>query len=169
MYQCFKVLFIETFQNRHINIHKIVDKPTKPEIMFGTEKAQIPLNNSNHFPNKVLKIILPTLRSIPCLVIGIPVSLETSCFTLVIPKALFHEKDTPGILNPIIIISYNFWLRNCSFVKGLSKCCHFSSSGKCVFISSSGFTSNHLSSSFLINLPSFTYPDPQVGSINIPS
>jgi hypothetical protein len=44
-----------------------------------------------------LMTVLPILRSIPLRVVGIPVALAISRFTLDMPKARFHEKDTPGI------------------------------------------------------------------------
>jgi len=43
-------------------------------------------------------MVLPIFLSIPDLDVGIPVSLENCCFAFVIPKARFHENDTPGIL-----------------------------------------------------------------------
>ena len=48
-------------------------------------------------PRMVSITILPTLRSIPALVVGIPVLRVNSRLALVTPKALFHEKLNPGI------------------------------------------------------------------------
>ena len=42
-------------------------------------------------------IVLPILRSSPCLLKGIPVSRAIFCFACVIPNALFQEKERPGI------------------------------------------------------------------------
>lgn len=42
---------------------------------------------------------LPIFLSNPLLEVGTPVFLLKFCFTLVIPKALFQEKESPGILN----------------------------------------------------------------------
>lgn len=42
-------------------------------------------------------IALPILRSTPALLIGTPVSRDIFCFICVIPNALFHEKERPGI------------------------------------------------------------------------
>ena len=44
------------------------------------------------------KIIEPNLRSTPALVVGMPVALVNSRFNLVMPNALFHENDTPGMV-----------------------------------------------------------------------
>ena len=33
----------------------------------------------------------------PCLVVGIPIVRERSCLAFVIPRALFQEKDNPGM------------------------------------------------------------------------
>mgnify|MGYP006910062145 CR=1 FL=1 len=37
----------------------------------------------------------PTLRSKPCLVVGIPVLRAKLCFAPEIPTALFHENENP--------------------------------------------------------------------------
>lgn len=50
-----------------------------------------------HLPNSAFNIVWPILRSIPALLVRIPVFLEICCFTLVIPRALFHEKVSPEI------------------------------------------------------------------------
>lgn len=42
-------------------------------------------------------MLSPIFRSIPALVVGIPVALVNARFTLVTPKARRHEKLTPGI------------------------------------------------------------------------
>ena len=38
------------------------------------------------------------MRSTPALVVGMPVAFVNSRFNLVMPNALFHENDTPGIV-----------------------------------------------------------------------
>ena len=50
-----------------------------------------------YLPKRDLSIILPILRSTPALEVGIPVSLANFCFACVIPNALFHEKERPGM------------------------------------------------------------------------
>lgn len=40
---------------------------------------------------------LPTLRSKPCLVVGMPVLRAIFCLTAVMPTALLREKLNPGI------------------------------------------------------------------------
>ena len=50
-----------------------------------------------YFPKSPFKIILPTLRSKPCLVVGMPVLRAIFCLTAVIPTALLREKLNPGI------------------------------------------------------------------------
>lgn len=50
-----------------------------------------------YLPKRDLSIILPILRSTPALEVGIPVSLAKFCFACVIPNALFHEKERPGM------------------------------------------------------------------------
>ena len=50
-----------------------------------------------YLPKRDLSIILPILRSTPALEVGIPVSLAKFCFAFVIPNALFHEKERPGM------------------------------------------------------------------------
>ena len=40
---------------------------------------------------------LPNFRSIPLLVVGIPVVRAKCCFACVMPKALLQEKESPGI------------------------------------------------------------------------
>ena len=42
-------------------------------------------------------MIFPILRSRPALDVGTPVSRASFCFACDIPKALFHEKLSPGI------------------------------------------------------------------------
>ena len=48
----------------------------------------------------------PTFRSIPAFEVGMPVLRAMFCFAFVMPSALFHEKDNPGIgverLSPIL-------------------------------------------------------------------
>lgn len=57
------------------------------------------------------KITLPIFLSSPFREVGIPVFLLKVCFALVIPKALFKEKEIPGILNddlfPISLSIFN--------------------------------------------------------------
>lgn len=48
-------------------------------------------------PKIAFIMVLPTFRSNPCLVIGIPVFRLIFCLTAVIPTALFKEKLNPGI------------------------------------------------------------------------
>ena len=48
-------------------------------------------------PKMALRIDDPTLRSSPCLVVGMPVVRANFCLAREMPKALFHEKDNPGI------------------------------------------------------------------------
>ena len=50
-----------------------------------------------YLPKRDLRIILPILRSTPAFEVGIPVSLAKFCFACVIPNALFHEKERPGM------------------------------------------------------------------------
>lgn len=50
-----------------------------------------------YFPKSPFIIILPTLRSKPCLVVGIPVLRAIFCLTAVMPTALLREKLNPGI------------------------------------------------------------------------
>lgn len=50
-----------------------------------------------YLPKRDLSIIRPILRSTPALEVGIPVSLAKFCFACVIPNALFHEKERPGM------------------------------------------------------------------------
>lgn len=57
----------------------------------------IAIQSGYHFPKSPFKIILPTLRSMPCLVEGNPVLRAIFCFTAVIPTALLREKLNPGI------------------------------------------------------------------------
>lgn len=49
----------------------------------------------------------PIFRSIPDFEVGIPVLRPIFCFALVMPSALFHEKERPGIgverLFPILV------------------------------------------------------------------
>lgn len=50
-----------------------------------------------YLPNSDLSIILPIFRSTPALEVGMPVSLANFCLACVISKALFHEKERPGM------------------------------------------------------------------------
>lgn len=50
-----------------------------------------------YLPNRDLRIILPILRSTPALEVGMHVSLANFCLACVIPNALFHEKERPGM------------------------------------------------------------------------
>ena len=49
------------------------------------------------FPNRALSIMLPSLRSTPARDVGMPVSRAMRCFACVMPRALFHEKESPGM------------------------------------------------------------------------
>ena len=44
----------------------------------------------------------PNFLSKPCLVVGIPVCRAKLCLAPDIPKALFHEKEKPYVLRPIV-------------------------------------------------------------------
>ena len=48
-------------------------------------------------PKSALSIMLPSLRSTPARDVGIPVLRAMLCFASVMPKALFHEKESPGM------------------------------------------------------------------------
>lgn len=48
-------------------------------------------------PKMALMIALPILRSMPALVVGMPVWRVKLRLACVIPKALFHENERPGI------------------------------------------------------------------------
>lgn len=48
------------------------------------------------FPKSARIIMLPSFRSTPARVVGIPVFRAKFCFARVIPNALFHENDRPG-------------------------------------------------------------------------
>ena len=50
-----------------------------------------------YLPNSDLSIILPIFRSTPALEVGMPVSLANFCLACVIPNALFHEQERPGM------------------------------------------------------------------------
>ena len=50
-----------------------------------------------YLPNSDLSIILPIFRSTPALEVGMPVSLANFCLACVIPNALLHEKERPGM------------------------------------------------------------------------
>ena len=64
-----------------------------------------------YYPNIFFNITLPIFLSSPFREVGIPVFLLKVCFALVIPKALFSEKEIPGILNddlfPISLSIFN--------------------------------------------------------------
>ena len=51
----------------------------------------------HYFPNNVLRIALPSFLSTPAFDVGIPVSLANLCLACVMPSALFHEKESPGM------------------------------------------------------------------------
>lgn len=71
-----------------------------PQIENGKEWVCITtLCHFENYPNIFFKIMLPTFLSSPLLEVGIPVFLLKFCFACVIPKALFQEKESPGILN----------------------------------------------------------------------
>lgn len=54
------------------------------------------------FPNTKLISVAPTLRSMPALVVGIPVLRVNARFKAVTPNALFKEKLSPGIFVLVI-------------------------------------------------------------------
>ena len=60
-------------------------------------------SSGNHFPKIILKIVAPILRSIPDLVIGIPVSLAIFCFACVIPIKRFQENVKPLIIYCLLV------------------------------------------------------------------
>ena len=51
-----------------------------------------------------LRMVLPILRSTPCLERGIPMARASRCLTLVMPNARFHEYEIPGIFIDTIIL-----------------------------------------------------------------
>ena len=51
----------------------------------------------SYFPKINLMRVAPILRSIPCLVVGIPVLRAMLCFTPVIPKNRLSENEKPLI------------------------------------------------------------------------
>jgi hypothetical protein len=53
--------------------------------------------------NKELISNAPTLRSIPCRVVGMPVLRANFCFAEEIPIARFHEKENPYVFLRAII------------------------------------------------------------------
>ncbi len=55
--------------------------------------------------------MLPIFLSNPFLEVGMPVFLLKFCFACVIPKALFQEKESPGILTDDLFfhIAINFY------------------------------------------------------------
>ena len=55
------------------------------------------------FPKIEFRTNLPTFRSKPCLVVGIPVFLLIFCLAAVIPTARFQEKLNPRIFIYIVI------------------------------------------------------------------
>ena len=92
----------------------MLDSPTRARSSRGVEvlgvrgTRDIPTTTeavlSYYFLNKFVRAprnSLPTLRSTPCLVIGIPVVRDIFCFTFVMPTARFQENVTPGIFMPI--------------------------------------------------------------------
>lgn len=65
----------------------------------------------NYLPKILLIKAFPTLRSRPALDIGIPVFRDNFCLTRVIPIALFHENDSPGIfMHAIVFTATRYWL-----------------------------------------------------------
>lgn len=65
------------------------------------------VNSSGHFflPVRTFISVRPIFFSSPDLVVGIPVVLAISRFTLSIPNALLRENDTPGIFSLVMILS----------------------------------------------------------------
>ena len=49
------------------------------------------------FPNSAFRIMLPSLRSNPALEVGMPLSRANFCLACVMPNALFHENERPGM------------------------------------------------------------------------
>lgn len=61
------------------------------------------------FPNNNFNKIFPSFRSIPLFEVGTPVLRAKLCFALVIPIALFNEKENPKFLLMIkFLICYTF-------------------------------------------------------------
>lgn len=57
----------------------------------------------HHFHlSKASITILPALRSIPVLVIGMPVARDSFCFASVMPSARFNENVKPGMSLPML-------------------------------------------------------------------
>ena len=79
--------------------HKITNKNryNKAEITFYCD---FDLNRDKFgcyfLPKMALMMVLPILRSRPAREVGMPVRRENSRLALVMPKARFHEKVTPG-------------------------------------------------------------------------
>jgi hypothetical protein len=67
----------------------------------------VKLSRSRYLPNSFLRKKPPTFLSSPVFDVGIPVVRETFCFSLVMPRALFREKERPGMgverLFPIVV------------------------------------------------------------------
>lgn len=80
--------------NNFVSCFIVTLDPWHPSVYYLTAKE---IQNIHYFPNIDFRIIFPILRSSPALVVGTPVSLAIFCFACVMPKALFHEKDKPGI------------------------------------------------------------------------
>ena|GEM_PF-1995504 len=57
------------------------------------QRIEIPALHSSSF----FKMAAPILRSNPCLLMEIPVSRDIFCFAWVMPRARFHENESPGI------------------------------------------------------------------------
>ena len=60
-------------------------------------------------------IVLPILRSSPCLVVGIPVALAMFLLSTSTPKALLGENDVPGMLKIFICVSFIVDAKICFF------------------------------------------------------
>ena len=63
------------------------------------------------FPKIIFTIAAPIFRSIPDLLVGIPVSRANFCYTWVIPTIRFHENENPLItIYLIVILDSIVWL-----------------------------------------------------------
>ena len=98
-----KILFNEAVEAFDFN-HMIVAETEMGVITYVRDDSQKSVwDDFYYFPKTILTNVLPIFRSIPCRLVGIPVSLAIFCFNWVIPKARFHEKETPGILSLLFI------------------------------------------------------------------
>ena len=54
-----------------------------------------------------LRMVLPILRSTPCLERGIPMARASCCLTRVMPNARFQENERPGIFIKVFVELYS--------------------------------------------------------------